>query len=312
MKNVQLNQFRFLIAVDKYGSISRAAQALYISQSTISISLIRLEEELGVVLLNRGKRGVTLTEEGKKVLECAVSIQNALEKLEKSDLHSETISGSVRITGSSHCAMNIITDMILALRQQYDAIQVSAYRDYIKDALAKVAQHDYDLAFITFNDAGAMDVYNDLNRYQLEFHQVFSDKLSICTREGHPLQSLGSVRLADVMNYERVTLSPQKDLFLMRKFGMAETQQPTMRINDVLNTRKYAAETDAVLITPKSEVIRSNRDYRYKLVPLEMADFDVEVIGGWVHHGNHHMTAAEKCVTEMLEHICQTYTLQDE
>ena len=100
MKNVQLNQFRFLIAVDKYGSISRAAQALYISQSTISISLIRLEEELGVVLLNRGKRGVTLTEEGKKVLECAVSIQNALEKLEKSDLHSETISGSVRITGS--------------------------------------------------------------------------------------------------------------------------------------------------------------------------------------------------------------------
>lgn len=79
---MQLNQFRFLIAVDKYGSISRAAQTLYISQSTISISLIRLEEELGVVLLNRGKRGVTLTEEGKKVLECAVSIQNALEKLE--------------------------------------------------------------------------------------------------------------------------------------------------------------------------------------------------------------------------------------
>ena len=309
---MQLNQFRFLIAVDKYGSISRAAQALYISQSTISISLIRLEEELGVVLLNRGKRGVTLTEEGKKVLECAVSIQNALEKLEKSDLHSETISGSVRITGSSHCAMNIITDMILALRQQHGAIQVSAYRDFVKDALTKVAQHDYDLAFITFNEAGTMDIYNDINRYQLEFHPIFSDKLSMCTREGHPLQSLGSVRLADVMNYERVTLSPQKDLFLMRKFGMAETQQPTMRINDVLNTRKYAAETDAVLITPKSEVIRSNRDYRYKLVPLEMADFDVEVIGGWVHHGNHHMTTAEKCVVETLEKVCQAYTLQDE
>lgn len=309
---MQLNQFRFLIAVDKYGSISRAAQALYISQSTISISLIRLEEELGVVLLNRGKRGVSLTEEGKKVLACAVSIQEALEKLEKADLHSETVSGSVQITGSSHCAMNIITDMILALRQQHGAIQVSAYRDFVKDALTKVAQHDYDLAFITFNEAGAMDIYNDINRYQLEFHPIFSDKLSMCTREGHPLQSLGSVRLADVMNYERVTLSPQKDLFLMRKFGMAETQQPTMRINDVLNTRKYAAETDAVLITPKSEVIRSNRDYRYKLVPLEMADFDVEVIGGWVHHGNHHMTTAEKCVVETLEKVCQAYTLQDE
>ena len=79
---MQLNQFRYLIAVDKFGSISRAAQELYISQSTISISLIRLEEELGAVLLNRSKRGVSLTAEGKSVLECAQAIEAALERLD--------------------------------------------------------------------------------------------------------------------------------------------------------------------------------------------------------------------------------------
>ena len=90
---MQLNQFRYLIAVDKFGSISRAAQELYISQSTISISLIRLEEELGAVLLNRSKRGVSLTPEGKTVLECAQAIEAALERLEKESLQSEQISG---------------------------------------------------------------------------------------------------------------------------------------------------------------------------------------------------------------------------
>lgn len=58
---MQLNQFRFLVAVEQYGSISRAAQELYISQSTVSLALINLEEELGTTILNRSKRGVSFT-----------------------------------------------------------------------------------------------------------------------------------------------------------------------------------------------------------------------------------------------------------
>lgn len=304
---MQLNQFRYLIAVDKYGSISRAAQELYISQSTISISLIRLEEELGAVLLNRSKRGVSLTAEGKTVLECAQAIEAALERLEKESLQSEQISGHVQITGTSHFCMNVITDVILQLRQQHPAIHVMACRDYIKDALNKVAQHEYDLAFITFNAPGTEEVRVDLRRHQLEFHQIFSDKLSICTRADHPLQRQEQVCFEDVLAYERVTLSLQKDLPLLRHFGVSEDRQPVVRINDVLNTRRYAASTDAVLITPRNEVLRSNLDYRYKLLPLDVCDFDIEVIGGWVHHGTHELAPAEACVVEALENICSKY-----
>ena len=88
---MQLNQFKFLIAVDKYGSISKAAQELYISQSTISLSLINLEEELGYVLLNRSKRGVTFTPEGKEVLKRAYEIQNVLDSLKDITGSSEEI-----------------------------------------------------------------------------------------------------------------------------------------------------------------------------------------------------------------------------
>ena len=304
---MQLNQFRYLIAVDKFGSISRAAQELYISQSTISISLIRLEEELGAVLLNRSKRGVSLTPEGKTVLECAQAIEAAWERLEKESLQSEQISGHVQITGTSHFCMNVITDVILQLRQQHPAIHVMACRDYIKDALNKVAQHEYDLAFITFNAPGAEEVRVDLRRHQLEFHQIFSDKLSICTRADHPLQRQEQVCFEDVLAYERVTLSSQKDLPLLWHFGVSEDRQPVVRINDVLNTRRYAASTDAVLITPRNEVLRSNLDYRYKLLPLDVCDFDIEVIGGWVHHGTHELAPAEACVVEALENICSKY-----
>lgn len=77
---MQLNQFKFLVAVSQYGSISRAAQELYISQSTVSLALINLEEELGITILNRSKRGVSFTAEGKQVLQRAMEIMEALER----------------------------------------------------------------------------------------------------------------------------------------------------------------------------------------------------------------------------------------
>ena len=184
---MQLNQFRFLIAVDKYGSISKAAQELYISQSTISLSLINLEEELGHVLLNRSKRGVTLTAEGKEVLKRATVIQDAIESLRDISADEETIIGDVRIGGSSHLAMNIITDAMLQLKRQYEGVHVFAQRDDIKTTLKKVAQNELDLAFVHYHALQETLVENDLKRLQLEFHKIYSDALSVCVRENHPL-----------------------------------------------------------------------------------------------------------------------------
>lgn len=62
---MQLNQFKFLVAVDQYGSISRARRSFIFLMSTVSLALINLEEELGVTILNRSKRGVSFTAEGK-------------------------------------------------------------------------------------------------------------------------------------------------------------------------------------------------------------------------------------------------------
>lgn len=61
----------YLIAVEKYGSISRAARELYTSQSSISTSIKTLETELGLELLRRGTKGVHITAEGQYILENA-------------------------------------------------------------------------------------------------------------------------------------------------------------------------------------------------------------------------------------------------
>ncbi len=304
---MQLNQFRFLIAVDKYGSISKAAQELYISQSTISLSLINLEEELGHVLLNRSKRGVTLTPEGKEVLKRATVIQDAIESLRDISADEETIIGDVRIGGSSHLAMNIITDAMLQLKRQYEGVHVFAQRDDIKTTLKKVAQNELDLAFVHYHSLQETLVENDLKRLQLEFHKIYSDALSVCVRENHPLTWQERVTFADVMRYERVTMNPTKDFLMAQHFGARERDMSIVVLTDVLNLRKYATQTDAVVFLPRDESLRSNRMFPYKLVALEVEGFDFPITGGWVHHATHEMNAAECCVVEALDNICQQY-----
>ena len=78
---MQLTQLEYLIAVEKYGSISRAAREMYTSQSSISTSIKNLETELGVELLRRGPKGVNITEEGRHILESAKIINRHMEDI---------------------------------------------------------------------------------------------------------------------------------------------------------------------------------------------------------------------------------------
>lgn len=72
----------YLIQVGNYESISIAAEKLHISQPSLSIAIKKLEEELGLQLLERTYRGVTLTEDGKKIVALASKAFSYFEEIE--------------------------------------------------------------------------------------------------------------------------------------------------------------------------------------------------------------------------------------
>ncbi len=94
---------------------------------------------------------------------------------------------------------------------------------------------------------------------------------------------------------------------MAQHFGARERDMSIVVLTDVLNLRKYATQTDAVVFLPRDESLRSNRMFPYKLVALEVEDFGFPITGGWVHHATHEMNAAERCVVEALDNICQQY-----
>ena len=62
-----LEQLTYLIELSRHHSISEAADALYITQSALSMSLGTLEKELGLTLFDRSNKGISPTEEGQEI-----------------------------------------------------------------------------------------------------------------------------------------------------------------------------------------------------------------------------------------------------
>ena len=79
--DINLKHLEYFIKVARLGSINKAAQMLYVSQSHLGKIIHDLEETVGAPLLNRSRQGVTLTPEGNEFLERSVRILKEMEEM---------------------------------------------------------------------------------------------------------------------------------------------------------------------------------------------------------------------------------------
>ena len=89
MDSNQLYHFR---AIAEEENITRAANKLYVTQPALSISLGKLESELGVTLFVRERKKLSLTNDGKRLLKYAITVTDTIEEAKKALLHLPSIS----------------------------------------------------------------------------------------------------------------------------------------------------------------------------------------------------------------------------
>lgn len=94
---MEIRVLEYYIAIVEHKSISRAATVLHISQSTLSRQIMDLEEQLGVTLFNRGRREITLSEDGDFLYQRAKEIIQLATDTEEKIMAGQTLSGTLRI-----------------------------------------------------------------------------------------------------------------------------------------------------------------------------------------------------------------------
>ena len=141
---MEIRLLRYFLAVAREENITRAAESLHISQPSLSKQLMELEQEVGKQLLIRGKRKITLTEEGVLLRKRADEIITLLEKTER-ELNADAaqISGEVAIGGNPTAS---VLKAAAALRAEYPGVHFQFYSSDAIDVLERLEHGSLDFS----------------------------------------------------------------------------------------------------------------------------------------------------------------------
>jgi DNA-binding transcriptional LysR family regulator len=145
---VDLNQLRSFVTVAQFGHLTRAAEALHLSQPAISAHIKALEEQFGVTLFERSSSGMALTPSGRRLLAEAAQILEAVAHLKHSaqELRGEP-TGSLRLGTVLEPSLLRVGDVLLLARDRYPQIEIELHHVMSSDALAQVRAGGLDASF---------------------------------------------------------------------------------------------------------------------------------------------------------------------
>lgn len=138
---MEIRVLRYFLATVREASISAAAEALHITQPTLSRQLMELEEELGAKLLNRGKKNhkITLTDEGMFLYKRAEEIVTLADKTQAA-FHSgdEVVSGDIYIGGGETDAMRLIARAAKNMQKDFPHIRYHLFSGNADDVAERL------------------------------------------------------------------------------------------------------------------------------------------------------------------------------
>lgn len=188
---MELRLLRYFLAVARESTITKAAESLHISQPSLSIQLKELEDMLGKQLIVRGKRQITLTEEGRLLRKRAEEILSLVDKT-TNELQQDNyeLQGDVRIGSGDVASVQYFMERTAEFRQKHPKIH---FHFFGGDSTSITDQLDAGLL-----DFATLIEPVDLTKYD-RIPLPLADHWALLLRTDHPLASKESITPADLL-----------------------------------------------------------------------------------------------------------------
>ncbi|PDT12019.1 LysR family transcriptional regulator [Rhizobium sp. M1] len=195
-----LRQIQYFVAIAEQGSVTRAAQNLSISQSSVTEALKELETDLGVELFERHPRGLTITHNGHQFLRHATRILASVSDARTSfSGRQSALSGTLNIGVTSLVAGYVLSDLLARYRRACPGVEVSAIEDnggYLEHLLVGGEL-----------DVAVMVISNLRDRMALQAEILETSPYRLWLPMGHPLVSADIISVADIAREPLIMLT---------------------------------------------------------------------------------------------------------
>jgi DNA-binding transcriptional LysR family regulator len=242
---MELRQLRYLDAVARRGSFTRAAMDLHIAQSAVSQQVGRLERELGVELLRRTTRRVEVTEAGALVL---IRARRALAEADgvRADLDAlqGLVHGTLRLGGVPAVGPVHPAALIADFARAHPGVAITVREDAAFTLLGELRDGGLDLV-MALVDPGSLD--------ELEGVRLLDEELVLVAHPDHPLARAGRVRVERLAGEALVTHgagSALRDALLT----LVPSGRVVAEVNELETVRELTARGLGVTLMPRSIV----------------------------------------------------------
>lgn len=258
---MQLVQIEGFLEIARRGSVSRAAEKLFVTQPSLTARLLSLERELGEPLFVRTRQGMKLTEAGRAFLPYA---ERAIRTLRDGrDALTE-----VREGGAGQlllaAAPAVSTYLLPALLERFAAA-------HPRVDVAVRTGHSEDVQQMVLRDEVQLGLGRALIHPDLELRPFYEDELVLAVPPGHPFTKAASVSLSNV-GQERLILfdrtSSYRELTEAAFLGAGVAPRFVMELDNIEGAKKMLERRLGVALLPRTAVIGEAAAGTLRIVPV--------------------------------------------
>jgi DNA-binding transcriptional LysR family regulator len=214
---MNLSQLEVLVAIVDNGSLTEAAEAVGLTQSAVSHSLNRLESELGVTLLERGRQGIAVTRIGEEIVSHARAMLGQAEVIRQKTARERGLSvGKLRFGCVPSVSPRLLTGIIRNFQHRYPDIDIVMFEGNPAELMEWLETGVVDVATVLTPEQYAASV------------PLAVDEVKIIVSEAHPLANESFLSLTQLANEQLIAPKAQYDL-ITRIPSLSHVTVPRLR-----------------------------------------------------------------------------------
>lgn len=194
---MNLRDLKYLVALADHRHFGRAAAACFVSQPTLSTQIRKLEEELGVAMVERAPRRVMLTPAGRDAAERARRIVADVEEMREAARRSRNPeAGTVRLGIFPTLGPYLLPHVVPGVRERFPDLELLLFEEKTETILRQLREGRLDAGVL------ALPLHDD----QLHLEFLFEEPFVLAVPHGHTLASVGALTMSDLADQSLLLL----------------------------------------------------------------------------------------------------------
>ena len=245
MADIKLKDLRYLVAVADTRHFGRAAERSFVSQPTLSAQLKKLEEYLGVQLIERAPKRVSLTAAGEEIVERARRVlESSDEIVELAKGHRDPLAGRLKLAFLPTIGPYLLPHVASRLRKQLPRLELMLYEYQTDPMLEKLQSGEIDVGIL------ALPVSTD----GLDAYELYKEPFTVALPANHKLASRQAIKVEDLANETLLLLEDghclrDQALDICSSTGMHEKQD--FRATSLETLRQMVAAGVGITLLPE-------------------------------------------------------------